>query len=78
MIISTFLSVLAIGASPAPHIFTGEMVGYDRRQEQTTRWERFDLRLTNNTDKPQSLGACAKDTDMVLKTPQGSTTSALL
>lgn len=70
------LAMLAVATSPTPTpTFTGEMVGYKQRNDNS-RWERFDLQLTNETDEAQELGICAKHADMVLRTKQASTRSA--
>ena len=56
--------------------FAGSFGGYDERNDPGTRWERFDLVITNNTEAERSIGLCPRDADMILKTHQRSTRSA--
>ncbi len=69
------IAMMAVATAPAP-VFTGEFVGYKKRQQIEARWERFDLKLTNNSKGEQKLGVCPMDADIVLKTRQASQWSA--
>lgn len=68
----TVLTAIALAQAPA---VVGTFAGYEERNAGT-RWERFDLELTNTTSVVQTVSLCPPDADMVLETHQKSTRSA--
>ncbi|WP_209347804.1 hypothetical protein [Pontixanthobacter sp. CEM42] len=68
----SLITAAALAATPA---VVGTFGGYEQSIGET-RWERFDLVLTNNSAEQQSVSLCPTDADMVLQTHQKSTRSA--
>ncbi len=67
-------SALLLGTTGAP--FVGSFGGHDRVIEGRTRWERFDLVVTNTTDAERRIGLCPGNAEMTQLTSQGSSHSA--
>ncbi|GMN01289.1 hypothetical protein [Erythrobacter sp. MTPC3] len=73
MLMSAF-TALAVAASPPAIV--GSFGGYDERNDPGTRWERFDLVLTNTGTDTQTVSLCPADADMVLQNHRASTRNA--